>query len=37
MKPFTIDMTDQDNELVARGFKTLYIRRKQPKEIIDHR
>jgi acyl-coenzyme A thioesterase PaaI-like protein len=27
---FSIDITDSGNELVARGFKTLYIRRKQP-------
>lgn len=30
---FTIDIADQDNELVARGFKTLYIRQKQPHAI----
>jgi len=26
---FSVDITDGDGELVARGFKTLYIRRKQ--------
>jgi acyl-coenzyme A thioesterase PaaI-like protein len=26
---FSVDITDEDGELVARGFKTLYIRRKQ--------
>lgn len=26
---FSVDITDSDGELVARGFKTLYIRRKQ--------
>ena len=25
---FTIDITDSENEVVARGFKTLYIRKK---------
>jgi len=34
---FTIDITDRDNELVAQGFKTLYIRRKQPDAIITDR
>jgi acyl-coenzyme A thioesterase PaaI-like protein len=27
---FEVDITDNTNELVARGFKTLYIRRKSP-------
>ena len=37
MKPFTIDITDRHNELVAQGFKTLYIRRKQPNASITDR
>ena len=37
MKPSTIDITNRENEWVAQGFKTLYIRRKQPNAIIADR
>lgn len=31
---FIIDIIDRDDEVVARGFKTVYIRRKQPHAIL---